>query len=83
MGYGIGQRIINVIFIRDKNFKRETKLINMLIFIKTSFWRTLFGKEADKLEHANDDQNTCKLLPNLNFDSIFKLFLIFRLYYRS
>lgn len=28
----------------------------MLLFIKTNVWKTLFGKEADKLEHANDDE---------------------------
>lgn len=88
MGYGIGQRIVNLIFIRDKNFKRETKLINMLIFIKTTFWRTLFGKEADKLEHANDDQTTCTQLiasiyfGKLIFTNTYFLFL-FRLHHRS
>ena len=30
----------------------------MLLFIKTTLWKTLFGKEADKLEHANDDECT-------------------------
>ena len=49
MGYHIGERLLNLIFIRDKQFKRETRLINILIFIKNSVWKTLFGKEADKL----------------------------------
>ena len=26
--------------------------------VKTTLWKTLFGKEADKLEHANDDERT-------------------------
>lgn len=61
MGYHIGERLLNLIFIRDKQFKRETRLINILIFIKNSVWKTLFGKEADKLEQANDDEATCKV----------------------
>ena len=28
------------------------------IQVKTTLWKTLFGKEADKLEHANDDERT-------------------------
>lgn len=41
--------------VREKNYKRETKLIQMLIFIKGPIWKNLFGKEADKLEQANGD----------------------------
>ncbi|RWS28102.1 trafficking protein particle complex subunit 5-like protein [Leptotrombidium deliense] len=58
MGYHVGQRIIDALFIREKNFKREIRLINTLVLIKTSVWKALFGKEADKLEHANDDETT-------------------------
>ena len=28
------------------------------LFVKSTLWKTLFGKEADKLEHANDDERT-------------------------
>ncbi|XP_054713975.1 trafficking protein particle complex subunit 5-like [Uloborus diversus] len=58
MGYHVGQRMVDVLFVRERNFKRETKLLNILIFIKTTLWKNLFGKEADKLEHANDDKKT-------------------------
>ena len=27
-------------------------------------WKTLFGKEADKLEHANDDERTYYVIEN-------------------
>lgn len=60
LGYSVGQRVVDTMLIREKNFKRETRLINMLIFIRSKVWITLFGKEADKLEQANDDKNTCK-----------------------
>ncbi|KAF0296075.1 Trafficking protein particle complex subunit 5 [Amphibalanus amphitrite] len=56
MGYQVGIRMLDLIVVRERNLKRETKILNILLFIKGTFWKTLFGKEADKLEHANDDQ---------------------------
>uniref|UniRef100_A0A1B6FDZ1 Trafficking protein particle complex subunit 5 n=1 Tax=Cuerna arida TaxID=1464854 RepID=A0A1B6FDZ1_9HEMI len=56
MGQEVGIKLIDLYFVREKNCKRETKLLNMLLFVKTTLWKGLFGKEADKLEHANDDE---------------------------
>ncbi|KAL1131243.1 hypothetical protein AAG570_010861 [Ranatra chinensis] len=56
IGQEVGVKLIDLYFVREKNCKRETKLLNMLIFIKTTLWKGLFGREADKLEHANDDE---------------------------
>lgn len=61
-GKHIGYRIVDLIVTRDKNFRRETRVINMLMFIKTVFWRTLFNKDADKLEQANDDSSIYYLI---------------------
>lgn len=58
MGKEVGQRVIDLYFVRERSSKRELKLINMLLFIKTTLWKCLFGKEAEKLEHANDDECT-------------------------
>ncbi|CAB3381439.1 trafficking protein particle complex subunit 5 [Cloeon dipterum] len=58
IGLDVGSRIVDLYFVRDKNCKRETKLLNILLFIKTTVWKNLFGREADKLEHANDDERT-------------------------
>ncbi|XP_054162461.1 trafficking protein particle complex subunit 5-like [Oppia nitens] len=58
MGYRVGQRVMDAMAIRDKNFKRETRIINMLVLLRTKVWINLFGKEADKLEQANDDETT-------------------------
>lgn len=58
LGKDVGTRVIDLYFVRERNSKRETKLINMLLFIKTTLWKCLFGKEAEKLEHANDDDRT-------------------------
>lgn len=58
IGYNVGQRLIDLMLIRERNFKRETRLRNILIFVRSKVWLMLFGKEADKLEQANDDKNT-------------------------
>jgi len=58
LGQDVGSRVIDLYFMRERNGKREIKLLNMLLFIKSTLWKTLFGKEADKLEHANDDERT-------------------------
>lgn len=58
LGQDVGSRIIDLYFVRERNSKRETKLINMLLFIKTTLWKCLFSKEAEKLEHANEDERT-------------------------
>lgn len=58
MGKDVGQRVIDLYFVRERSSRRELKLINMLLFIKTTLWKCLFGKEAEKLEHANDDECT-------------------------
>lgn len=56
LGQEVGVKLIDLYFVRERNCKRETKLLHMLLFIKTTLWKGLFGKEADKLEHANDDE---------------------------
>lgn len=39
IGYDVGSRLLDLYVFREKNSKRETKLINMLIFIKTTLWK--------------------------------------------
>ncbi|XP_074640512.1 trafficking protein particle complex subunit 5-like [Tubulanus polymorphus] len=58
LGQHVGARILDVVFYREKNFKREVKVVNMLNFIKGNLWKTLFGKEADMLEQSNEDDRT-------------------------
>ncbi|KAJ8883219.1 hypothetical protein PR048_015059 [Dryococelus australis] len=58
MGQEVGVKFIDLLFVRERNCKRENKLLNMLLFIKSTLWKALFGREADKLEHSNDDERT-------------------------
>ncbi|KAE9552071.1 hypothetical protein FO519_004728 [Halicephalobus sp. NKZ332] len=54
-GRFVGVRLLDVIVLREKSYKRDTKLLSMLMFIKGTVWKNLFNKEADKLERSNDD----------------------------
>ncbi|KAL0275842.1 UNVERIFIED_CONTAM: hypothetical protein PYX00_003570 [Menopon gallinae] len=58
IGQDVGIKIIDLLMVRERNCKRETKLLNILLFIKSTLWKTLFGHEADKVELANDDDKT-------------------------
>ncbi|GLV43757.1 TRAPP subunit 31 [Carabus blaptoides fortunei] len=62
MGQNVGVKLIDLYFVRERNCKREIKLLNMLLFVKSTLWKALFGREADKLEHANDDERTYYLM---------------------
>lgn len=39
LGYDVGSRLLDLYVHREKNSKRETKLINMLLFIKSTLWK--------------------------------------------
>ncbi|KAF9166841.1 TRAPP subunit trs31 [Actinomortierella ambigua] len=58
LGYRVGIRALDLMVWRDKNSKRETKVLGMLYFIHTTVWKNLFGKQADSLEKSteNDDE---------------------------
>ncbi|KAI1280927.1 Trafficking protein particle complex subunit 5 [Halotydeus destructor] len=58
MGAHVGQRMVDILFIRERNTKREIRLINVLMFVKSTVWKALFSKEADNLESATDDETT-------------------------
>lgn len=57
-GEVVGSKMVDLLFVREKNSKREIKVLNILLFVKGPLWKALFGKEADKLEQASDDDKT-------------------------
>ncbi|XP_042863049.1 trafficking protein particle complex subunit 5-like [Penaeus japonicus] len=62
LGQSVGVRMVELLFVRDRNYKRETKLLNILLFVKGTLWKSLFGKEADKLDRATDDERIYYLI---------------------
>ncbi|NWU93131.1 TPPC5 protein, partial [Upupa epops] len=58
LGHQVGLRALDALVAREKSGRRETKVLQALLFVKGPVWRQLFGREADKLEQANDDDRT-------------------------
>ena len=53
-GYSVGLRVLELLAYRSREYKRETKLMNVLQFVSTTVWKALFGKAADSLERSID-----------------------------
>jgi trafficking protein particle complex subunit 5 len=64
-GYTVGLRVLELLAIRGSGnnttrggltseYRRETKLMNILQFISTTVWKSLFHKAADSLERSID-----------------------------
>ena len=68
-GYSIGEKVLELCSFRDKGFKRETKIVNMLQFIHNNVWKMLFNKQADGLQKSTDDPDEYRIIensPNVN-----------------
>ncbi|TKR60644.1 hypothetical protein L596_027862 [Steinernema carpocapsae] len=61
-GKFVGDRLLDVIVLREKGYKRPTKLLDTLLFVKGPVWLNLFGKEAEKLERSKEDECTYFLI---------------------
>eukprot|EP00039_Didymoeca_costata_P018940 m.335596 g.335596 ORF g.335596 m.335596 type:complete len:184 (+) comp17635_c0_seq1:209-760(+) len=58
IGGQVGHRVLELLCLRERTPKREIKLNNMLLFIHTTVWKSLFGKQADLLEKDSDRNDT-------------------------
>eukprot|EP01028_Stygiella_incarcerata_P001334 TRINITY_DN1223_c0_g1_i2.p1 TRINITY_DN1223_c0_g1~~TRINITY_DN1223_c0_g1_i2.p1 ORF type:complete len:187 (+),score=51.26 TRINITY_DN1223_c0_g1_i2:108-668(+) len=56
-GYLVGVRLLELLTIREKGGKRETKLIGILQFIHGTLWKYLFGKNADGIEKSTENED--------------------------
>ena len=56
-GYDIGYRMNELCVFRDKNPKREQKIVDQLRFITNVIWKTLYGKTADELQKTPNMDN--------------------------
>ncbi|KAF9824745.1 hypothetical protein SFRURICE_016854 [Spodoptera frugiperda] len=39
IGHDVGTRLLDLYFVRERNSKREIKLLNMLLFVKSTLWK--------------------------------------------
>ncbi|KAG9292079.1 hypothetical protein G9A89_017979 [Geosiphon pyriformis] len=63
-GYRVGTRLLELIVWREKNSKRETRVLGILSFINTTVWKTLFGKPADSLEKSTENEDEYMISDN-------------------
>lgn len=62
-GYRVGSRVLELLAWREKVAKREIKVINVLYFIHSTVWKSLFGKPADSLEKSTENEDECRFSP--------------------
>mmetsp|Transcript_9188 Transcript_9188/g.19903 ORF Transcript_9188/g.19903 Transcript_9188/m.19903 type:complete len:204 (+) Transcript_9188:63-674(+) len=70
-GYGVGLKMLELITYRNREFKRETRLMNILHFVSTQVWRALFGKPADSLERSVENADEFMIIDNDPLTSTF------------
>ncbi|TPX57216.1 hypothetical protein PhCBS80983_g03992 [Powellomyces hirtus] len=63
-GYRVGIRFLELIVFRDRIGRRDTRLLNVLSFIHSTVWKTLFGKPADALEKGTDNEDEYMISDN-------------------
>jgi len=54
IGSGVGLRLLELLVFRERASKREVHLIKALVFVQTTLWRYLFGRDAQDLEQSNN-----------------------------
>eukprot|EP00188_Purpureofilum_apyrenoidigerum_P000383 Plantae.Rhodophyta-Purpureofilum_apyrenoidigerum.ctg11642.p1 GENE.Plantae.Rhodophyta-Purpureofilum_apyrenoidigerum.ctg11642~~Plantae.Rhodophyta-Purpureofilum_apyrenoidigerum.ctg11642.p1 ORF type:complete len:206 (+),score=26.41 Plantae.Rhodophyta-Purpureofilum_apyrenoidigerum.ctg11642:108-725(+) len=56
IGFRIGRRSLELVAIREKTWKRETRVVHILTFVMSRLWRFLFGKEGDSLKKVSGSE---------------------------
>ncbi|KAG4305034.1 hypothetical protein PORY_001709 [Pneumocystis oryctolagi] len=56
-GYRVGQKLLELITWREKNFKREIRILGILQFIFSNVWKTIFNKQPDALEKSKESED--------------------------
>lgn len=55
---GQSSTVTNLTQVNAIKLTRQTELLNILIFMKGTVWKSIFGYEADKLEQSQDEDKT-------------------------
>ena len=54
-GFPVGEKMLEISTFRDKGYKKETKIVNMLQFIHNILWKMLFNKIADGIQRSTEN----------------------------
>mmetsp|Transcript_15357 Transcript_15357/g.51708 ORF Transcript_15357/g.51708 Transcript_15357/m.51708 type:complete len:183 (-) Transcript_15357:97-645(-) len=57
MGHAVGVRVLELVAFRERQTKRELRVIGILQFVSSVCWRALFGKAADSLERSTESDH--------------------------
>ncbi|KAG5462281.1 MAG: NO signaling/Golgi transport ligand-binding domain-containing protein [Olpidium bornovanus] len=63
-GYRVGLRVLELTVWREKNSRRETRVLGMLYFIHNTVWKSLFGRQADSLEKSTENADEYMIIDN-------------------
>ncbi|TPX35787.1 hypothetical protein SmJEL517_g01981 [Synchytrium microbalum] len=63
-GYRVGVRVLELTVWRERNARRETRVLGVLSFIHSNIWKTLFGKQADALEKSTEQEDEYMISDN-------------------
>ncbi|KAJ2721007.1 protein particle complex subunit [Coemansia sp. Benny D115] len=64
LGKRVGVRAFELTMWREKNVRRESRVLQTLVFINTVIWRVLFDKQADSLERSTENQDEYMITDN-------------------
>ncbi|KAK4537457.1 hypothetical protein CDCA_CDCA12G3482 [Cyanidium caldarium] len=64
LGVDVGRRLLALVCLRERQVRRETRLLPVLRFITSTVWRYLFRKVADSLERVKDKNNEYMIVEN-------------------
>ena len=56
-GRTVGYRVLELVSLRDKAGKRESRIIPILQFVTGAAWKAMFGKSADGLEKSTESDS--------------------------
>ncbi|PVU87415.1 hypothetical protein BB560_006490, partial [Smittium megazygosporum] len=64
IGYRVGIRIFELTMQRERTIHRENRVLNILLYINTTIWKFLFGKQADSLEKSTENADEYMITDN-------------------
>ena len=70
-GYGIGQRMSELVGVRERVTKRDLVLVDFLVFVRDVIWKHMFNKAADNLEQSTDNEDEYMIYENTPITNAF------------
>lgn len=69
LGKEAGLRLFQLMYLREKGMKRETRIVTLLHWLQTIFWKELCGYAADSIERSTDNADECNTLFKISIEN--------------